>query len=57
MTSDRPYRAGIARSKAIQIINKGSGVYFDAECVRALWMLLSKNPDLGVKDRQEDKTR
>jgi putative nucleotidyltransferase with HDIG domain len=36
LTSDRPYRAGMPREKAIQIIDEGSGTHFDAEIVPVL---------------------
>jgi len=36
MTTDRPYRKGMAREKALQILEEGAGTQWDPECVDAL---------------------
>ena len=35
MTTDRPYRKGMADTQALAILEEGAGVQWDAECVRA----------------------
>jgi putative nucleotidyltransferase with HDIG domain len=42
LTSDRPYRAGMPREKAIQIIEEGSGTQFDAAIVPVLRRALGR---------------
>ncbi len=42
LTSDRPYRAGMPREKAIQIIEEGSGTQFDATIVPVLRRALGR---------------
>ncbi len=36
MTTDRPYRKGMAREKALRILEEGAGTQWDPECVHAL---------------------
>ena len=36
MTTDRPYRKGMAREKALRILEEGAGTQWDPECVYAL---------------------
>ncbi len=36
MTTDRPYRKGMAREKALSILEEGAGTQWDPACVRAL---------------------
>ena len=36
MTTDRPYRKGMAREKALGILEEGAGTQWDPECVHAL---------------------
>ena len=36
MTTDRPYRKGMERGKALRILEEGAGTQWDAECVQAL---------------------
>ncbi len=36
MTTDRPYRKGMAREKALRILEEGAGVQWDPECIHAL---------------------
>ena len=35
MTTNRPYRQGMAHAKAMSILEEGSGTQWDAKCVRA----------------------
>lgn len=44
MTSDRPYRKGMPRERAIEILREEAGKQFDAEAVEALLKALEKNP-------------
>ena len=36
MTTDRPYRKGMEREKALRILREGAGIQWDPECVSAL---------------------
>ncbi len=36
MTTDRPYRKGMEREKALQILEEGAGTQWDPDCVQAL---------------------
>lgn len=44
MTSDRPYRKGMPRELAIEILREESGKQFDPEAVEALLKALEKEP-------------
>jgi HD-GYP domain-containing protein (c-di-GMP phosphodiesterase class II) len=45
MTSNRPYRSGVSSREAMSYLHKKAGILFDAECVRALdLILLQPNP-------------
>lgn len=44
MTSDRPYRLGMPRERAIQILKEESGKQFDPSAVEALLKALEKKP-------------
>jgi HD-GYP domain-containing protein (c-di-GMP phosphodiesterase class II) len=35
MTTDRPYRQGMSRAQALSILEEGSGVQWDPQCVQA----------------------
>ncbi len=42
LTSDRPYRAGMAFEEAFGILRRASGTELDAVCVEALWRARQK---------------
>ena len=42
MTTDRPYRKGMDRQKALHILAEGSGIQWDPECVRAFLAALGR---------------
>ena len=44
MTSDRPYRLGMPRERAFEILLEESGKQFDPDCVQALLRALEKKP-------------
>jgi diguanylate cyclase (GGDEF)-like protein len=46
MTSDRPYRKGLSKEKAIAEIQKGSGKEWDPRIVKIFLSLLNKEPPL-----------
>ena len=50
LTSDRPYRSGVALAGAISEIERGSGVLFSPEVVRALgWLVLHDRIDATLQ--------
>jgi len=42
MTTDRPYRKGMERGKALRILEEGAGTQWDPECVEALLRCYSR---------------
>lgn len=42
MTTDRPYRSGIGRVKAVEILRNGAGTQWDPECVTAFLTAISE---------------
>ena len=46
MTTDRPYRKGMARERAIAILREGAGAQWDPDCVNALLRALDRNSAL-----------
>ncbi len=51
MTSDRPYRKGLAAHEAALRIARGAGSQFDPKAVRAFMELLEENPPWKDRDR------
>lgn len=52
MTSDRPYRAGLARKVALEELARNRGLQFDPDCVNAFLRLVECG-DVGKIDGQE----
>ena len=50
MTTDRPYRKGMERDKALRILEEGAGTQWDPECIRALLRCYEwqENPGQGL---------
>ena len=44
MTTDRPYRKGMARAKALTNLEAGAGTQWDPRCVDAFFKALSRHP-------------
>lgn len=42
MTTDRPYRQGMARGKALRILSDGAGTQWDPQCVQAFLAVMTK---------------
>lgn len=49
MTSDRPYRKGLARDRAVEIIREGSGKQFDPHVVNVFMQWLAKKEGLPTE--------
>ena len=45
MTTDRPYRKGMPREKALEILREGAGTQWDPVCVEA-FLAAPSAPDL-----------
>ncbi len=45
MTTDRPYRQGMSRTKALSILRAGAGIQWDPECVTAFLEVQSPRSD------------
>lgn len=50
MTSDRPYRKRLPTAEACRRIEKGSGVEFDPQVVKALLRLMEVRPELALAE-------
>ena len=53
LTSDRPYRRGLAREQAFEVIKRGAGHQFDPKVVEAFLALMDQQPRT-LTDRAED---
>jgi len=49
MTTDRPYRSGMEKAKALSILEDGAGTQWDPECVQAFLNALTHRQSAGVK--------
>ena len=47
LTSDRPYRAGFTRDRALEIMKADAGRAFDADLLKHFIAILDGNPGLG----------
>jgi HD-GYP domain-containing protein (c-di-GMP phosphodiesterase class II) len=50
LTSDRPYRPGMARERAIAILREGAGVQWDPAIVEALMQVLSRESPAAAEE-------
>ena len=49
MTTDRPYRSGMDKVKALSILEDGAGTQWDPECIQSLLNALTHQQCAGVK--------
>jgi HD-GYP domain-containing protein (c-di-GMP phosphodiesterase class II) len=52
MTTDRPYRKGMCKEKALSILKDGMGTQWDAACVEVF--LRAQNSPAGGDSRQKE---
>jgi HD-GYP domain-containing protein (c-di-GMP phosphodiesterase class II) len=50
LTSDRPYRTGMARDRAMTILRNGAGAQWDPAIVAALIRILDRDAPAGAED-------
>jgi HD-GYP domain-containing protein (c-di-GMP phosphodiesterase class II) len=50
LTSDRPYRTGMARDRALAILRDGAGVQWEPAIVEALLQILNREAPAGAEE-------
>jgi HD-GYP domain-containing protein (c-di-GMP phosphodiesterase class II) len=55
LTSDRPYRRGLGRERAIEIIKEGAGGQFDPKVVQAFLSLMNQEGRTATDQAEGDR--